>query len=61
MMKLIPRVKGTGLDISLPTIDSELKDLISKMLTVNPAKRISTIDALAHPCFDELREEQTFI
>jgi serine/threonine protein kinase len=31
------------------TVTAEAKNLINQMLTVNPAKRISAIDALKHP------------
>lgn len=35
----------------------EAIDLISKMLEYDPSKRIKPMDALAHPFFDELREQ----
>lgn len=31
------------------TVTAEAKDLINKMLTINPAKRVTATDALKHP------------
>lgn len=31
------------------TVTPEAKDLINKMLTINPAKRVTASDALKHP------------
>ena len=35
-------------------------DLISKVLAYSPYKRITPIQALAHPFFNELRDEMTY-
>lgn len=40
--------------------EPECIDLLEKMLTVDPCKRIVSIDILAHSYFDELREEQVY-
>ena len=32
-------------------------DLLSKILVYNPHKRLNAIEAMAHPYFDELRDE----
>ncbi len=37
--------------------DIDVLDLLSKMLVYEPDKRISAIDSLTHPYFDELRDE----
>ena len=37
--------------------DVDALDLLSKMLVYEPGTRIMPIDALAHPWFDELRDE----
>ena len=37
--------------------DIDALDLLSKMLVYEPDKRISAIDSLTHPYFDELRDE----
>eukprot|EP01080_Neovahlkampfia_damariscottae_P005898 gene5898-9726_t len=42
---------------SFPTLDSNGIDLLSKMLQFDPAKRISSSDALKHPFFDDYLEE----
>lgn len=36
--------------------DPDLKDLVKKLLTLNPKNRISAKDALQHPFFDPIRE-----
>ena len=40
-------------------ISKEAKDLISKMLTFNPAKRISALDALQHPWFTKFKDNKS--
>ncbi len=40
-------------------IDDQFLDLISKLLVYSPSKRISAFEALAHPYFENLREEGT--
>ena len=37
----------------------EAVDLISKLLVYNPERRLNPVEALAHPFFDELREQGT--
>lgn len=37
----------------------EAVDLISKLLVYNPDKRLSPLEALLHPFFDELRDKNT--
>lgn len=41
--------------------DPDLCDLLNQMLRYNPHKRISLIKAMAHPYFDELRDERTYL
>lgn len=36
--------------------DSNAIDLISKLLEYTPTQRLSAIDAMVHPFFDELRD-----
>lgn len=38
--------------------DLGLIDLIKKMVTYQPNKRIKAYDAMLHPYFDELRDEK---
>lgn len=39
--------------------DPNAIDLISKLLEYTPTQRLSAIDAMAHPFFDELRDPST--
>lgn len=41
--------------------DPEACDLLNQMLRYNPKKRISILRALAHPYFDELRDQRTYL
>lgn len=41
------------------TVPSNALDLLSKFLTYNPKTRVSALQALAHPFFDELRDPRT--
>ena len=40
--------------VDTPQVDSALCDLILQLLCWDPAKRLSTADALLHPFFDAL-------
>lgn len=51
----LPPCKGTGLHRKLEGVDPLILDLISKTLVYDPNTRISPLEALLHPCFDELR------
>lgn len=46
--------KGDGLGKLLPKATPAALDLLGKMLTIDPRKRISVADALAHPFLAEL-------
>ena len=39
--------------------DPNAIDLISRLLEYTPTKRLSAIDAMVHPFFDELRDPNT--
>lgn len=39
--------------------DSSAIDLISKLLEYTPTQRLSAIEAMVHPFFDELRDPNT--
>ncbi|XP_029452253.1 calcium/calmodulin-dependent protein kinase type II subunit delta isoform X10 [Rhinatrema bivittatum] len=50
--RLYQQIKAGAYDFPSPewdTVTPEAKDLINKMLTINPAKRISASEALKHP------------
>ncbi|EEB08363.1 CMGC/GSK protein kinase Gsk31 [Schizosaccharomyces japonicus yFS275] len=53
----LPRVRPQTLERTLPEETTrEGVDLLKRMLEYTPANRISAIDALSHPFFDELRQ-----
>ncbi|XP_068612249.1 calcium/calmodulin-dependent protein kinase type II delta chain isoform X2 [Brachionichthys hirsutus] len=50
--RLYQQIKAGAYDFPSPewdTVTPEAKDLINKMLTINPAKRVTATDALRHP------------
>uniref|UniRef100_A0A6Q2Z5Z2 calcium/calmodulin-dependent protein kinase n=1 Tax=Esox lucius TaxID=8010 RepID=A0A6Q2Z5Z2_ESOLU len=50
--RLYQQIKAGAYDFPSPewdTVTPEAKDLINKMLTINPSKRISSTEALKHP------------
>uniref|UniRef100_UPI003AACB2D2 calcium/calmodulin-dependent protein kinase type II delta chain isoform X17 n=1 Tax=Centroberyx gerrardi TaxID=166262 RepID=UPI003AACB2D2 len=50
--RLYQQIKAGAYDFPSPewdTVTPEAKDLINKMLTINPAKRVTATDALKHP------------
>jgi serine/threonine protein kinase len=57
-----PKFAPTGLKNKLARdVDPQVVDLMSKLLTYNPAKRIQPFKALAHPYFDELRNHRLLL
>ena len=53
----IPEYPPQPMNEVLRTEDKSLIDLVSKMLLLDPLKRISAIDALGHPYFKDLSEK----
>ncbi len=51
-----PRFKGKGLNSYNKNIDPIGLDLLSKMIQIDPCKRISAKQALQHPYFNDLRK-----
>lgn len=53
---MIPNIYGNGIKTLLNDQAShDFIDLLSKMLQINPKERITAVDVLIHPFFDELR------
>ena len=44
----------------LPNCPSEIIDLISKILIYNPRKRLTAVEVMAHPAFDELKNKDNY-
>ena len=53
-------IKGKNFADILPNCPSEIVDLISKILIYNPKKRLTAVQVMAHPAFDELRNKDNF-
>ena len=53
-------IKGKNFAEILPTCPSEIVDLLSKILIYNPKKRLTAVEVMAHPAFDELRNKDNF-
>lgn len=49
-----PKWPCRSIALTVPKLDPKGQDLLGKMLTYNPAQRISARDALNHPYFDDL-------
>lgn len=56
----IPVIKGIAWKSLLKTQNANLIDLIDKMLTYSPNSRLSPAEAIMHPFFDCLRNEEIF-
>ena len=52
-----PKWAPNDLETALGTVDPLCADLLTKMLKYDPAERISVIDAIWHPFFDDVRSE----
>jgi mitogen-activated protein kinase 1/3 len=55
-IKKLPKRTRQPLDRLFPSADPLLLDLISKMLTFDPERRITVEEALAHPYFEDIRD-----
>ena len=51
--------EGTGIDPLIPNASENCRDLIKKLLIYDEQARINSSQALAHPYFKELREENS--
>ena len=53
----LPKIEKTDFSKRFPLNTNPLAlDLLSKVLVYNPRKRITPLEALLHPYFDELRK-----
>lgn len=50
--------EGSGIDKLIPHVSAEVADLIHKLLVYNPDNRITASQALKHPWFKELRDQE---
>ena len=57
----IPLTTNTGLSVSqvFRKAEPQAIDLIARLLEYTPTQRLSAIDAMVHPFFDELRDPNT--
>jgi len=53
-----PHREGTGIDKLIPQVTPLAKDLISKLLTYSAEERISARQALKHPYFKDIRDQE---
>ena len=56
-----PTVEGTGIVKLIPHASPEVQDLIDKFLVYNPDHRITASQALKHPWFKELAEQESIM
>jgi renal tumor antigen len=52
-----PDKEGTGINKLIPQLSEDSKDIIGKLLIYNPDNRITANQALKHPFFKELRDQ----
>jgi len=55
----LPKSSGVAFETTFPKASPLAIDLLRKMLTFNPAKRVSVADALAHPYLEEFASSDT--
>lgn len=58
--KKIPSLKPNDWKSLLRTQNAKLIDLVTKMLTYSPIRRLTPAEAMMHPFFDDLRSEEGF-
>lgn len=54
---LVPNVTDGILQVFRPRTAPEAIDLVAKLLEYTPGARLSAVEAMVHPFFDELRGE----
>ena len=60
LAKSTKSIKAKNFADVLPNCPSEIIDLISKILIYNPRKRLTAVEIMAHPAFDELKNKDNF-
>eukprot|EP00191_Tetraselmis_sp_GSL018_P004668 CAMPEP_0177599674 /NCGR_PEP_ID=MMETSP0419_2-20121207/13129_1 /TAXON_ID=582737 /ORGANISM="Tetraselmis sp., Strain GSL018" /LENGTH=410 /DNA_ID=CAMNT_0019092443 /DNA_START=457 /DNA_END=1690 /DNA_ORIENTATION=- len=53
-----PPKEGTGIEKLIPHVNPECVELITKLLAYNPDDRLSARQALRHPYFKEIRDQE---
>jgi glycogen synthase kinase 3 beta len=53
----LPLIDGVLLQVFRPRTAAEAIDLVAKLLEYTPGARLSAVEAMIHPFFDELRVE----
>jgi len=56
-----PTVEGTGITKLIPHASTDVQDLIVKLLVYNPDNRITASQALKHPWFKEIKEQEAIL
>lgn len=57
----LPEIKATAWEVRLPRAPPGALDLLGKILRYDPTKRLDPFACMAHPYFDELRQEGTML
>ena len=60
LAKSTKAIKAKNFADVLPNCPPEIIDLISKILIYNPRKRLTAVEVMAHPAFDDLKNKDTF-
>jgi renal tumor antigen len=56
-----PTTEGTGITKLIPHASPDVQDLIVKLLVYNPDNRITASQALKHPWFKEIKEQEAVL
>lgn len=59
MLEESPNIKRMTLSQMIPQASELAIDLISKLLTYDPAKRLTSLEALQHPFFKDFYDPET--
>ena len=58
-LQILPKVEKGNLEEEIPTLCAEGLNLLKRMLSLNPKKRIAAFEALEHPFFSLNFNDQT--